>query len=230
MGNPPYDPYGQHQPGGYGQPPAQPGYGPSTPPPQPPAYQASPPPAYPAQPAFPAAAQPQYGVPQPQPYGYAGGAYGAYATWLSRVGAYLVDYVIILIPVGILYFIGIALFVGEAASSTYDPETGQITGGTGGAGGFLVIMLAAVVAFVIQLYFLYMQGTTGQTPGKKLTNIRVISEQTGQPIGFGMSFVRCLAHLLDGFACYIGFLWPLFDAKGQTFADKVMNTVVVRSI
>lgn len=217
---PPYDPYGQNQPG-YGQ----------QPPPQPPAYQASPPPAYPAQPAFPAAAQPPYGVPQQQPYGFAGGAYGAYAHWGSRVAATLIDGIIVGIPFGILYFIGIALFASDASTATYDPNTGTVsTNGAGSAGGFLVILLAAAVAFVIQLYFLYMQGATGQTPGKKLANIRVISEQTGQPIGFGMSFVRNLAHILDGAACYIGYLWPLFDAKKQTFADKIMNTVVVRSV
>lgn len=231
MGNPPYDPYGQHQPGYGQQPPANPYGGPQTPPPQPPAYQASPPPAYPAQPAFPAASQPQYGVPQQQPYGFAGGAYGAYASWGPRFAAYLVDALIAGIPASILYFIGVALFASDVSSGTYDPNTGEFTtGGSGGAGGFMVIMLAAVVSFVIQLYFIYMEGTTGQSPGKKLTNIRLISEQTGQPIGFGMAFVRKLAHILDGLPCYIGFLWPLFDAKKQTFADKVMNTVVVRSI
>ncbi|WP_198652905.1 RDD family protein [Actinocorallia populi] len=231
MGNPPYDPYGQHQPGYGQQPPANPYGGPQTPPPQPPAYQASPPPAYPAQPpAFPAAAQPQYGVPQQQPYGYAGGAYGAYASWGPRFAATLVDGIIAGIPAGILYFIATALFVSDAADMTYDPATGSFSGGGSGAGGMLVMLLGYAVSFAIMLFFLYQQGTTGQTPGKKLTNIRVISEQTGQPIGFGMTFVRYLAHILDALPCYVGYLWPLFDAKKQTFADKVMNTVVVRSV
>ena len=44
------------------------------------------------------------------------------------------------------------------------------------------------------------------------------------------AFVRKLAHILDALPCYVGYLWPLFDAKKQTFADKVMNTVVVRSV
>jgi uncharacterized RDD family membrane protein YckC len=224
VGNPPYDPYGQQQPG-YGQP----GYG-QQPPPQPPAYQAgpsTPPPAYPAQPAFPAAAQPQYGIPQQQPYGYAGGAVGAYAGWGSRFAATLVDGIIAGIPAGVLVGIGSAL---NAPTVEYDPTLGTYT--TSGASGIgLLLMLAGyAVSFVIMLYFLYMQGHTGQTPGKKLTNIRVISEQTGQSIGFGMSFVRYLAHILDGIPCYIGYLWPLFDAKKQTFADKIMHTVVVRSV
>jgi hypothetical protein len=36
-----------------------------------------------------------------------------------------------------------------------------------------------------------------------------------------------LAHILDSLPCYLGYLWPLWDAKRQTFADKVMGTVVI---
>ncbi|MGI9123797.1 MAG: RDD family protein, partial [Mycobacterium sp.] len=53
---------------------------------------------------------------------------------------------------------------------------------------------------------------------------RVVGESTGQPIGFGASVLRQLAHILDSF-CSIGYLWPLWDAKRQTFADKIMHTV-----
>ena len=40
--------------------------------------------------------------------------------------------------------------------------------------------------------------------------------------------MRCLAHFVDSIACYVGWLWPLWDAKKQTFADKIMGTVVVK--
>jgi uncharacterized RDD family membrane protein YckC len=53
----------------------------------------------------------------------------------------------------------------------------------------------------------------------------VVSEQTGQPIGFGLSVVRQIAHIVDSIICYIGFLWPLWDPKRQTLADKIMRTV-----
>ncbi len=82
--------------------------------------------------------------------------------------------------------------------------------------------------FGFELYQLYRQGTTGQTIGKKIVGIRVIREADGQYTGFGMAFVRALAHFVDGIACYIGFLWPLWDDKKQTFADKMCSTVVVR--
>lgn len=226
MGNP-YDPYGQQQPGGYGQqPPQQPGYGQQPYQQQPPAYQ--PPPAYPAQPAFPAAAQPQYGAATPQPYGYAGGTVGAYAGWGSRFAAYLVDGIILGIPLSILYGIGAAAFISDT-SVEYNEFTNTYET-SGGGGGAIVFMLVGVLGLLAALGFAYMEGTTGQTPGKKLTNIRLISESTGQPIGFGMAFVRRLAHIIDAIPCYIGFLWPAFDAKKQTFADKVMGTVVVRSV
>ncbi len=79
------------------------------------------------------------------------------------------------------------------------------------------------------LYQLYQEGTTGQTIGKGAVNIRLVREADGQPIGFGMAFVRRLAHILDC-PCYLGFLWPAWDAKKQTFADKLCGTIVVKAL
>ena len=63
--------------------------------------------------------------------------------------------------------------------------------------------------------------------GKSVLKIKVVSENSGQPIGFGLSIVRQLAHIVDAIICYIGFLFPLWDAKRQTLADKIMTTVVL---
>ena len=57
--------------------------------------------------------------------------------------------------------------------------------------------------------------------------IRLVGEQTGQPIGPLLAFARDLAHIVDGIICYVGFLLPLWDAKRQTLADKLVKTVVV---
>ncbi|GAB3679476.1 hypothetical protein GCM10027589_49770 [Actinocorallia lasiicapitis] len=221
MGNP-YDPYGQQQPGGYGQqqpPQQQPGYGQQYPPQQPPQYQQQPPPAYPAQPAFPAAAQPQYGVPQQAgaPYGYAGAAYGAYAGWGSRVAAAIIDSLIFVAPLLVVFVLLASALISSGDSETASAGVGLL---------YLFYFVGIAAGLAIQAYF---EGHTGQTPGKKMVNIRMISEVTGQPIGFGMAFGRKLCHILDSF-CYIGYLWPLFDAKKQTFADKIMHTVVVRAV
>ncbi|MBV9796225.1 MAG: RDD family protein [Actinobacteria bacterium] len=216
-------------PGGYGQPTPPPGYGqqpyneqpygqqPYGQPPRSPYGQ-------PPQQSY--GGQPPYGQAPPQPYGqaptgyqpgpaaqYPAGGYDSgygygpvpYASWLVRVGAYLLD----ALPAWVLLGIGGALV------------------GHGGAGAVigLVFYLAALAWIGYNRW--YRAGTTGQSLGKSATNVRLISEQTGAPIGGGMAFVRDLAHFVDAVICYVGFLFPLWDAKRQTLADKIMNTVVV---
>lgn len=72
------------------------------------------------------------------------------------------------------------------------------------------------------------QGNTGQSIGKKQIGIKLVSEQTGRPLGPGLTFVRQVAHVFDGI-CVIGYLWPLWDDKKQTFADKIVTSVVVKA-
>jgi uncharacterized RDD family membrane protein YckC len=204
--------YGQQQPG-YGQPPAQPGYG--QPPAQPGYGQPPAQPGYgqpPAQPGYgqPPAAQPAYQEVHHHHYG----STGQLAEWGSRAGATIIDGLIVGAPVGILYFIGLLL-----ASN----------GGAGAVLGVLFILIALVGAFGVGIWMIYQEGTTGQTIGKRQMGIKVVSAQTGQVLGFGGAFVRRLAHFADGIACYVGYLWPLWDERKQTFADKICNTLVVRS-
>ncbi len=61
--------------------------------------------------------------------------------------------------------------------------------------------------------------------GKSMLRFKVVGEGTGAPIGFGMSVVRQLAHVIDSAICGIGYLFPLWDAKRQTIADKLIHTV-----
>jgi uncharacterized RDD family membrane protein YckC len=72
------------------------------------------------------------------------------------------------------------------------------------------------------------QGETGYTLGKGVIGIKLVSEQTGQPVGVGMAIARYFVHILDGF-CFIGYLWPLWDAKKQTFADKILTQIVIKA-
>lgn len=211
---------------GYGQPPAygQPPYG------QPPyaqqpgsgqqPYASGQPQGY-GQPAY--AQQQGYGQPpygqqgygQPgypqQPYGQAypqaGGPPGPdqLASWVQRVPAFLIDAIIVSAP----------NMVGQAL-----PQEGTML----------------IVAFVLSLVSLGLlvwnnfirQGSTGQSVGKQVMKLRLLREADGQTVGAGSCFVRQLAHLLDFLSCGVGLLWPLWDSKRQTFADKIMHTLVVR--
>lgn len=224
---PPPDPYGQPGYGqpGYGQPSGQPNpYGQ-----QPPYGQPYAQPAYGQQPY----GQPGYGQPYGQPgYGVPAPAYD-YASWIRRVGGYLLDSLFTALsaaPAYALFFIGLNL--GTQDMSTYtDPDgVSHTTGDWNGAGTPLVV-IGAVLYLVPLAFFIWntclRQGRTGYSLGKGIVGIRLLREQTGQPIGGGLSFVRYLCHFLDSLACYLGWLWPLWDAKRQTFADKIMSTVVV---
>ena len=46
-------------------------------------------------------------------------------------------------------------------------------------------------------------------------------------IGAGLAFARIFVHAVDQLPCYVGYLWPLWDPKKQTFTDKILTTVVV---
>ncbi|BAW04056.1 RDD family protein [Nocardia seriolae] len=202
----------------YSQQPQQPGYGQQPPP----GYGQPPPPGgYPGQPV-------DYGY-QPAP-GYGAYPQPPYASWGARVGAYIVDFLIASLPVLILYGIGFAIGFKDADCVTEHTDTSYSTSCSGGlsGAGIALIALGVLYGLVVGFYLIYLEGKTGQTPGKKMLGIRLVREADGQPLGFGMAFVRRICHVVDALPCYIGFLWPLWDAKRQTFADKILSTIVVK--
>ena len=150
----------------------------------------------------------------------------AYTPWLTRVLAWIIDY----IPAAIILGIGWAVLLGtqETVCITYPSEfdVGDFCATGASTLGQLSLGLAniALLAYVIWNYG-YRQGTTGSSIGKSIMKFKVVSESTGQPIGFGMSIVRQLAHFIDTIICFIGYLFPLFTAKRQTIADIIIKTV-----
>ncbi|MCB5169990.1 RDD family protein [Streptomyces bambusae] len=160
-------------------------------------------------------AQGNYGYPQQgqQPYGGAPGypnqaaVQQQYAGWGSRFVARIIDGLI----VGILPVI---LMV-----TSIDSSTGEIGG---------LYYVGILLAIGGSLFLSYLLGTTGQTPGRKAVSIQVLKESTGRPLGFGMAFVRGLLDFINALPCYVGYLWPAFDAKKQHFADKIVGSVVVK--
>ncbi|MCE7078675.1 RDD family protein [Streptomyces sp. ST2-7A] len=205
MSHPPQpgqNPYGQ-QPGYGQQPPQQPGYGYPQQPPQQQGY------GYPQQ----GAQQAGYGYPQ-QGAGHPGGMpYGgvpnAYAGWGSRVVARIVDGLIISVVPVILMVMGMEV---EGETVTMGP----------------MYYLGFLLVFAGWFFLAYLVGTTGQTPGRKMVNIQVVKESTGQPMGVGMAIVRILLDIVNALPCYVGYLWPLWDAKKQTLADKIVGSIVIR--
>ncbi|MFC7625818.1 RDD family protein [Microlunatus sp. GCM10028923] len=148
-----------------------------------------------------------------------------YAHWGKRVGANLIDSIPSLIYV-VVFMIGymnviFTMFASIQTSGRFNPDLSGLT----------VWIVVVVVLWLISLgWTIYNRwitaGRTGQSLGKRVMKIKLIGEQSGQPIGAGYAFLRDIVHVIDG-AAYIGYLWPLWDDKRQTLADKVMQTIVV---
>lgn len=151
---------------------------------------------------------------------------GSYTPWLTRVLAFLIDN----IPLAIVYGIGWVIAAVTQQSSCVTDITqysiNQYCASEDSIIGVLAQVLASVAVLAYWVWnYGYRQGRTGSSVGKSIVKFKVVNESTGEPLGFGMSVVRQIAHFVDAIICYVGFLWPLWDAKRQTLADKIMTTV-----
>jgi uncharacterized RDD family membrane protein YckC len=152
----------------------------------------------------------------------------SYASWITRVAAFIID----ILPYAVVHGIGYGILLATQQSSCVTDITQYAVNQYCVIQNSTIGWVAHAVALVVGLAYLiwdygYRQGTTGSSLGKSVTKVKVVSEVTGQPIGFGMSLVRQVAHFIDAVICFIGFLFPLWDAKRQTLADKIMTTVVL---
>ena len=161
-------------------------------------------------------AAPQYQGPQP-----------TYAGFWIRLVARLIDGLILGVPFGIVFAVfAIAggAFANNTSSSSQDSQNATAAAVFGG--GFLLLY---VLALVVQIgYWIYFWGTSGSTLGMRLLHLKVVDADTAGPIGYARATVRFLMSLVNGWACYIGWIWVAFDPRKQGWHDKVANSVVLQ--
>lgn len=229
--------YGQQPPPGYGQPQQpQPGFGqPDQPPPgygQPPpqpGYGQAPPPGY---------GQPQgyeqgYGAPQyggPPTGSYKGQAYGlpptgpnSLASVWKRLGARIIDGIILFIPFAVLG----AVLVSDGGA-TFRP------GGSNLSGDLLGVTLIGTV--IAAIYEVGMLVSRGATVGKIALGMRVARVSDGEKPNMQDALIRWAVPTIPGLIPQIGGLFQLvdaififFDPNQQTLHDKAAKTVVVNT-
>lgn len=154
-----------------------------------------------------------------------------YAHWWRRVVATLID-VLLVIPFWVVGVIG--AWVGLAGTTIVNDGTGGLgsirhvatTTDTWVGAGIVVAAYLSLMIFSIWNQIVR-QGRVGASIGKACLHLMVVSAVDGRPIGVFATFLRSLAHFCDGLALDVGYLWPLVDRRRQTFADKIMNTVVL---
>lgn len=129
-----------------------------------------------------------------------------YAGWWRRVGASLIDGLVLLVP---------GLLVSLLSSSRG------------------VVVLPLILGFVYQWQMLAAKGQTlgnmalgtavaDATTGAKPTSGRAAA-RAGASVGFEL-----LSSLTLGLLALVDALWPLWDQRNQTLHDKVASTVVVK--
>ncbi|HYM58381.1 MAG TPA: RDD family protein [Solirubrobacteraceae bacterium] len=151
------------------------------------------------------------------------------ASWGSRVGAQLIDGLIIGVGALVLFLVFGAVFsVGFAASD----ETGIASVIVG------LILWVVCVAIVALLYApALMARTNGKTIGRSATNIRVV-RTSGEPITFGFAMLREVAvkallfgiagSFTVGIANVLDVLWPLWDEENRALHDFIVQTRTVK--
>ena len=135
-----------------------------------------------------------------------------YVGFWARVGAALIDTLLILVIVGPLsYWI-------------FGP--GYFTAGATGVFGHLVDFLinAVLPAVAVVVFWIYRQAT----PGKIAIGARIVDERTGGHPSTGQLIGRYFAYSVSIIPFCLGLLWVAFDSRKQGWHDKLAHTLVVR--
>ena len=128
------------------------------------------------------------------------------AGWGARAGAFCID---------VLFAFGAALsllLIGWSAPR-------------GGAVSWVCLVLAALVVVAIGVNRLVAPAITGWSLGRSVFGIAVVDRDGLRP-GPWRLLARDAAHLLDTLPLFLGWLWPLIDDRGRTFADLLSHTEV----
>jgi len=139
-----------------------------------------------------------------------------YATWGQRALAALLDGLLAFVAVIAVFIVaGLAGWIFGVVNDTL----GGLIGGLVGIAGYLGVVIVLILTEA---------GPYGQTPGKHIIGIRVL-DTSGATLSKGLAVGRYFAKIISGLPCYVGYLWPLWDAEKRTFHDMIVNTRVVQA-
>ncbi|ORA98001.1 hypothetical protein BST33_17515 [Mycolicibacter minnesotensis] len=131
------------------------------------------------------------------------------ATWRTRARAFAID----LVP-------GATVIAAMGMAALCFPF--------GGAWWWLATLIGALAFLATEANRLLLPVITGWSLGRAATGIEVVRPGDGSATSVGAVrlLLREVAHLLDSVPILLGWLWPLRDRRGRTFADMVSGTEV----
>lgn len=96
------------------------------------------------------------------------------------------------------------------------------------ATGISTTVLQIISVAVTAAYHTYFIGSMGQTPGKRIMGIKVVTTSGERP-SYGIALMRYLVSLISGAVFLLGYIWAFFSKEKQTWHDKAAHTFVVKA-
>ena len=151
-----------------------------------------------------------------------------YAGFWKRFIAYLLDSIILAIPLFIVSIIFAVLINGIAMSLFF----GDSSMGSNPALDIMFVivgLIPSVLIFILcLLYFAVFESSSWQaTPGKKIIGIKVVDIQ-GERIALGKALLRNVGRIASSILC-IGYIIIGFTQKKQGLHDMIAGTLVVNA-
>jgi uncharacterized RDD family membrane protein YckC len=152
---------------------------------------------------------------------------GYYAGFTSRAVALIIDYAIILL-VGTFTIGAITLFFDLAAVQRFIQWVDSLLPGFDRLFDWLTSARFAGLLFLLinYGYFVFFFSTTGQTIGKSIMGLRVVTTD-GKRMGVKRSFIRTLCYAVSLAPLGLGFLWVLGEDRRRAWHDKIAHTYVL---
>jgi uncharacterized RDD family membrane protein YckC len=148
---------------------------------------------------------------------------GHYAGFVARLLAFVIDVGVLSISLGLIVWFVAALNGLFRLESFF----GNLVGLSTFHNVMTAIVSLAGTLFVIG-YPLFFWVLTGQTPGKMLMGLRVITLD-GHHVSLWRAVRRLIGLVLAALPLFIGLLWILIDARWQGLHDKLAGTCVIYS-
>ncbi len=158
-----------------------------------------------------------------------------YAGFWIRFVAYLIDGLILSIPIFVIALI-FGVIVGVMAGVTSGTHSSWNSSGADPVMGTVMGLGIAIMELVIWgsvmviswLYFAKLEsGSMQATYGKRVLGLKV-TNLAGEPIGFGQASGRFFGKILSGMIFYVGFIMAGFTDRKQALHDMIAGTLVVR--
>jgi uncharacterized RDD family membrane protein YckC len=133
---------------------------------------------------------------------------------VSRLLAFIIDILVLVVATTLITWL--LTFIGLLLPFETDLS--------GSALSFITTTLLSVGFYAG--YFLFFWTLNGQTPGKLLMGLRVVTTN-GQYISFGQAVRRLIGYFIAAIPFYLGFFWILIDDRRRGWQDKIAGTCVV---